>query len=367
VVTALSDKLPVRRGAAAEALCRAGAVDPLPQVRLLLKDDDATVRLRTALALAYRRERDAIPVLIALLRDLTPSQLWPAEDVLRALAGEQAPALPLGNDEAARLKCHDAWAAWWRDHGARADLARLDPQQRQLGYTLVVVQTDNGTGRVVEVGMDGKPRWQISGLSYPLDAQMLPGERVLIAESSGGRVTERNLKGEILWEKKIASPITCQRLPNGNTFITTYNQFLEVDRTGKEVSSASRSHRTALKLRDGHICCVADNSYLRLDAGGKEVKRFAVNGVNTVGALDVVPGGGVVIAEVFGNKVVEYNAGGKVVWQATVQAPTSVVRLRNGNTLVGAWNTGMVTELSPAGKVVWQCKIAGEFSRARRR
>src|SRR5262249_21425105 len=67
LLAALKDGHPARRSAAPEVLCRAGLAETRPEVRRLLGDTDATVRLRAALALAVAKEKDAIPVLIDLL------------------------------------------------------------------------------------------------------------------------------------------------------------------------------------------------------------------------------------------------------------------------------------------------------------
>jgi HEAT repeat protein len=370
VVQALADADSVRRAAAAEALCRAGAKDQGPAVRRLLADRDAGVRLQAALGLAGMQDRDAVAALIDLLAVLPPEQAWLAEEALGRLAGGAAPAVPLGTDAAGRKRCRDAWDAWWKKDGARADLARLTEGDRPLGYTLVVVQTDNGAGRVMEVDAGGRVRWQVGGLQYPLDAHVIGGDRVLIAE--GGRVTERNFKGEVLWEKAAGSPFAAQRLPNGHTFIAANNTLTEVDRGGKEVVAhplpRPESVMAVQKLRDGQIGYVTnDGTCVRLDASGKEVRRWPVGQVLTRGGLDLLPDGGAVVAQVYANKVVEYNRDGKAVWEAAVEHPTSVVRLRNGHTLVAAWNTGQVVELDRAGKAVWQYKVQGEMSRARRR
>lgn len=368
LLQSLVDPLPVKRAAAGEALAHASPADQLATVRPLLQDREPLVRLRVALALAERRERDAIPVLVALLAELPSSAAWEVEDLLRSLAGEQAPAVPLGSDDVGRRACRDAWAAWWKEHGDRVDWARLQPGQRVLGYTLLVMQVDKagGGGRVVEIDRDGRPRWSVGGLGYPLDAHVLPGNRVLIVE--GGRVGERTFKGDLIWEAPAADAIAAQRLPDGNTFIVTRGRLFEVDRARKEVWS----HKLAgvmcgLKLRTGQVACLAGGQYLLLDTSGKVLKSWPVPDVLTVGGLDALPSGGIVVAQVYANKVVEYDAAGKVVWEAAVDHPTSVVRLRNGRTLVAAWDTGRVVELSPQGKVVWEHKANAEYSRARRR
>src|SRR5439155_12575694 len=120
-----------------------------------------------------------IPVLIDLLASLPPGRGRQVEALLLQLAGDTAPLVGLGQDEASRKKCRDAWAAWWHEHNGKVDLAQLDGLKPLRGYTLLVMLD---AGRVVEVDADNKPRFQIDGLEFPLDAQMLPEDRVLIAE-----------------------------------------------------------------------------------------------------------------------------------------------------------------------------------------
>src|SRR5207249_1728317 len=106
-----------------------------------------------------------------------------------------------------------------------------------------------------ELDRDGKLRWQIRGLHSPFQAQVLPGDRILVAEYAGGRVTERNLKGDILWQKSVPSAMQCQRLPNGNTFIVSPTFLVEVDSAGKEIFQERQlgSLVAAKKLRNGQI------------------------------------------------------------------------------------------------------------------
>jgi HEAT repeat protein len=356
LVKAVDDRLPLRRGVAGVALWQAGVAQQRPAVRKLLQDPDGDVRLRVALALAEDREKDAVPVLIAILGDLPPEQALRAEDFLRRVAGEHAPAVALGTDEASRHKCRDAWTAWWRDNAATADLGLAGAHQRFLGYTTIIFVNPS---KIVELGPDNKQRWEIVGLNYAYDAQVLPGDRVLIAEYSSARVTERTTKNEIIWEKRLGNPISCQRLANGNTFIATRSQFLEVDKTGKDVSTVNRAQmdiNAAMKMRDGSIVCVTQaGTCLRLDATGKELKSFPVGQV-ILGGIDVTPQGHVLVAQYNNSRVAEFDMDGKEVWQAQVQLPTSVFRLPSGNTLVASQNTAQVVELDRAGKVVWEYK-----------
>src|SRR5262249_18636048 len=142
-----------------------------------------------------------------------------------------------------------------------------------LGYTLLCDCTRN---RVYEIGRDGKERWAIDNVLFPVDAWVLPGNRVLIAEYNGRRVSERDFKGKILWSKDglPGTPVNVQRLRNGNTFIATQMQILEVDRTGKEVYKIDgrtfRGITAACRARNGNIICLAQNGQcLTLDTTGK--------------------------------------------------------------------------------------------------
>ena len=46
------------------------------------------------------------------------------EGIYRLAEDKNPPQVSLGTEEATRKKCRDAWAAWWRDHADKVDLAR---------------------------------------------------------------------------------------------------------------------------------------------------------------------------------------------------------------------------------------------------
>lgn len=375
VVKALEDKIAIRRGAAGEALCQGPG--SREAVRKLLADADPGVRLKVGLALAATNDRAAVPVLIALTAEPTGESALAAEDYLRRLAGDGVPAAVAavtGTDADARTKRRDAWAAWWDTQASRTQLAERLPAgnlpQRYQGYTLLI-QPQNG--QVMELDAAGKVRWQINGLANPQDAQVLPNDRVLITEAGGQRVTERNLKGDVLWQKAFAGgwPVGARRLPNGHTFVVARNQIVEVDRSGREVYSIARPSNdvmSAQKLRDGRIVVVSSQSQLvLLDAAGREIKSSRLQGVTNFGN-DVLPKGGALVPLSWQNKVIEYDADGKVVWEATVQQPMSAFRLPNGNTLVSSqqWPPKVI-ELDRTGKVVGETTAATYVHKATRR
>jgi HEAT repeat protein len=372
VVRALSDSQGVRRAAAAEALCLSGDRAHLPAIRRMLADSDSVVRLKVALALAGIGQRDAVPTLIDILAELPSAQAEPAEEYLQRLAGENAPNSPSGDETATRKKRRDAWAAWWKTNGNRVALVDRYPptsMERYLGHILLVIAN---TGEIMELDRDRKVRWRLTGLMNPRDVQVLGNDRILIAEWNAQRVSERNRRGDILWQKQTQGcyPLSAQRLRNGHTFIACQNKLMEVDRAGNEVYSISRPNDVimARRMRDGQIILVSSNSQcIRLDTTGKQLKSFNLQMVWQTG-VNILPTGHVIIPATWINRVMEYDTEGKVVWQVTSTQPCSADRLKNGNALVAPqqWPS-KVTEVDPSGKQVSEIAVANFPYRIRTR
>jgi HEAT repeat protein len=377
LIEALADRLAVKRAAVGVALARGRVSDQLPAVRKLLRDADLNVRLQVAEALVVSREREAVPELIALTTEpsLTTAQALRIEEFLCRLAEEKAPPLCLGADAAARRKYHDAWKAWWDAEGAKLPATRLEEAAKLRGHTLIVLLD---LGRVADLDATNRVRWQVDELDFPLDAQYLPGERVLVAEHEGNRVTERNSRNEILWEKKVGQPLMAQRLPNGDTFIGTRSQVLEVDPSGKEVYHWAPPNgeqiMKAQKLPNGDVAVVTQagagfgvRNFVRVNARGEELQRFFIDLRTSGGRIDVLANGHVLAPEKDSNRVAEYDGHGNVVWEAVFEQPVAAVRLPNGNTLVTSFNQNRAVELDPQGKEIWQYRSNTRVTRAFRR
>jgi HEAT repeat protein len=374
LVKALNDPHRRKRGAAAESLIRASPTSRRPAYRKILQDLDLNVRLQAALAFFEARDKEAVPVLIALVAQLPAEQSWQAEEALYRMAGEDPPRIAQAKEPTAARRS-EAWSTWWAERRERIDLARIEAGQKQLGYTLVVLNGSRVNGdQVVELDRDGRVRWQITRLATPRDAQVLPGNRVLIAEEYGGRVTERAFEGKILWEKRVQAPIACQRLANGHTFIGTRHQLLIVDRDGKEVSRYSQavngqSFATALRLTDGSWGGVMSDyvTFRRLDGGGKQLASFALDFYSIIGNIEPLPNRRLLVPEYRKNRLAEYDASGRLVWELGMQQPTSVVKLPNGNLLVSSWTRRWFGEINRKGKVIHEQQLDGMPCRVRRR
>jgi HEAT repeat protein len=367
LVKALDDKIGVRRGAAAVALCRRGAGANLPAVKKLFKDSDMEVRLSAAQAvLTAARDKDAVPVLIDLLARLPVDRVWEAEELLTLLAGDKGPSVAVNGDAAAREKARDAWAAWWTNNRDTVDLAKLDPaEQHELGYLLIVENQTPGKafGRVLELDGAGKVRWQVENVPGAQDAQVVGGNRVLIIDNNGQRVSERETStGKILWEKPVNSAFRVQRLANGNTFVAGRNVLVEFDRAGKEVFNQQRPNEYLLdakKLRDGQIATLNNQgAYVRADAAGKEVKAYQASfDVNFgLGGGEVLANDHVLVSSPNTGKIHEYDAAGKMVMEAAVPVASNFFRLSNGHTLVTSQNQQHIVELDKTGKIVNEMK-----------
>ncbi len=371
LVGSLGAREGIKRAVAGEVLARAGLAGRVADVRKLLADREPMVRCRVGLALLESRDRDAVPVLIDLLREVEPEQSAGIEETLLYLAGDRAPADVSGYCEADRQRRVKGWLTWWKERGQEVDLARLDLHNRQLGYTLLVLYGINN-GSVREIDRAGKVRWQINNLNYPIDAQALPGDRVLICEYRGRTVTERDLQGRVVWQYNPPTyPISARRLPGGITLVVTRMGLVEVDRQGKEVWRSNHTSVAAgARMRDGSsIVVLCTGQIIRIDRQGKVLKSFQAGGaVTPLGAgVDVAPDGRILFPLYSQNKVVELDAEGKRIWEAEVRTPGSVCRLPGGKVLVASRLNPLVQELDRSGKPVWTHQVEGRLMRASRR
>jgi len=367
----LEDKLPAKRLGAALALYRTGIEEVRPAVIKLLKDPELSIRFRFAMLLGEAKERQAIPALIEMIPDVKSHELRQIEDLLERIAQDKAPKRPQDGADAKQIR--DGWSTWWQDNSEKIDFAKLDLTPKVLGRTLILERLLNvkqASGRIYEIDKDGKTIWEIEGVRYPIDAKVIAEDRVLISESTTRTVTERNFKGEVLWQYhcQIAA-YNVQRLPDGNTFLNCRNALIEVDKDGKEVFRHDLTANpcvAAEKLKSGDIAILStQGQYTLLSPEKKELKSFKTEPTSIYGAT-VLPNGGVLVASPSAGKVLEYDPDGKVVWEAAIQGAMGASRLPNGNVLVMTVNgrAGTIIELDHEGKEVTKHATEGRPFRA---
>jgi hypothetical protein len=284
--------------------------------------------------------------------------------VLFALAGDNGPAVSIGEGAAERRHCREEWAKWWKEHGETVDLAVLDDRERLIGLTLGI---EYNTGRVWECGPDKKIRWEIKGLRGPMEAQVLSNGRVLLCESQAQLVTERDFLGNIKWEKNIGgSPTGCQRLPNGNTFVSTHNSVMEFDRAGKQLYNFNIGGSNAIrKHRNGNVIFANDKDIVEVTTENKPVRTIPLPAGGRYVGLQELPGDRFLVGDSTRGRVLELDNTGKILWEGQVAGTCGVWRLPNGHTLVAA--NHRVVELDRAAKVVWEMPSEGYVRRVHRR
>lgn len=364
LVKALKDRMAARRASAAVALCRGKALSQILAVRELLKDPDVNVRLRTSQGLAQLGEKEAIPALIALLKDLPLEQVWDVEDYLSQIAGDKTPMEVVTADAGSRPKAVAAWTKWWTENKATVDMGSVEGFRRESGF-FVVTESWNpafNSGRVLEADAAGKIRWEIRSLQYPTDAQVLRGGNVLVVENHN-RLTERDRTGKVVGlDRYYTSIFQVERLRDGNTFLACRNHLYVIDAKGNPTFTHNYTMNSILaakRFRDGSMAYVSyGGHYVRLDRTGKEMRNFYIPnwGLYSPNGAELLPGDRVVLTESRMNKVIEFGPDGKAVWECSVMNPLVPFVLNNGNVLVPGNNQQTIYEIDRKGKIVKEYK-----------
>jgi hypothetical protein len=169
----------------------------------------------------------------------------------------------------------------------------------------------------------------------------------------------------------VNTPIACQRLPNGHTWISTNHRFFIVARDGKEISAYEPEQaffiHSAQRLRNGHVVIVSMDGEIReVDPSGKVVRSIPLTVRGSWSGIEGVPGGRYLVTNLGQGLVQEIDAAGKVVWEYRVGGACYASRLPGGNTLVVSNNSGLI-EVDRNGKTVWTQPISTALWRAHRR
>jgi hypothetical protein len=366
---ALTDSRTVCRGAAGFVLGRSPDDGLRDAVRKLLADREPRVRFRAAQGLLAGQDKTAVPALIGLLLEPPGELAWQVEDILSRIGGEGQPVVPAGDTAENRTRRRDLWLTWWDQNKAKIDLARLDQEPAYRGLTLVPEMHAN---KVWECTANGKVEWELAtGLQCPIDAQVLPGNRLLVAELNGNRVTERDRSGKVLWEHAVNTPIACQRLPNGHTWISTNHRFFIVSPDGKEVSAYEPENgffiHSAQRLRNGHVVIVSmDGEVREIDPGGRVLHKVPLAVRGSWSGIEGVPGNRYLVVNNGHGLVQEVDTAGKVIWEYKLAGACYASRLPNGNTLV-VNNSSGILEVDREGKTVWDRPVGSSVWRAHRR
>ena len=272
-------------------------------------------------------------------------------------------------------------------------VARADdkPARRVLG---------SDKGKVALVEPDGKVAWEVPIKGQAHDLALLPNGNILFS-TGPATVVEMTPAKEVAWSYTSRpmdgydGPVEVhafQRLPDGLTMIaeTGNKRLIEVDRDGKIVRQVAlqvdhphphRDTRMARKLDNGHylVCHEADGTVREYDPEGRVVWSYELDlnnrpkspghgveghGNEVFGAIRL-PDGNTLIAAGNGNRVIEVDPKGTIVWSLEQdELPgiklawvTTLERRPNGNLIVGNCHAGpanpQLIEVTRDKKVVW--------------
>ena len=239
--------------------------------------------------------------------------------------------------------------------------------------------------RTAIIDESGQVEWEYRGRSR--DGFVLPNGNVLIAWSDV--VQEVTRDKQVVFEWKLSPENreigTAQRLYNGNTLITELGpqpRLLEIAPQGTlvltvplqpETDNAHMQTRMARQLRNGnylvpHLLAFSikeyrpDGTIVRTlptdlaELGGRPAENWPFTAIR----LD---NGNTLASLTHGNKVVELDPAGTVIWKVDnshvnnqFRDPCGAQRLANGNTVVGSHGaaTGVsIIEVNPQQQIVW--------------
>jgi outer membrane protein assembly factor BamB len=295
------------------------------------------------------------------------------EETLYRLAENKGPTDTIsGVSLDARAKTAAAWAKWLDDNKNAIDLTNLSDRESYLGL-VTIAEYDNQVGQingqVWEGPRGGQKRWTFGGVIGAMDAQSLPNGRILVAENSANRVTERDTKGEVKWEYRIpfnGNPICCQRLPNGNTFIASYNMVMEIRPDKTEVYRYTPGPQfyifSAHKAKNGDIVAItAQGQIIQMDSKtGQQKHAVQTQTLGNWCSVEMMPNGNYLVASMSTNNVKEVDRKtGQEVWSKPFPGAFRATRLPNGNVLVASMTSKQVAEIDRGGTIRWSVTCQG--------
>ncbi|MEI6773110.1 MAG: hypothetical protein WCL90_16270, partial [Planctomycetota bacterium] len=323
IIDAIGGKNALAKTVCAEALAIINPELFKKEALSLLDSDEPRVRYKIALTFAKLGDKRSIAPLVNSISSVSQWESSLLDHMLRKLLPSNMPALGLSQPELQK-----EWAKRTADT-SKISVALLTVSARNYGKTLVVLLD---AGKVIMLDSSNNILWKIDGLQFPLDAQILTDETVLIAEHQGNKVTERNKKGEILWEKKIDGPLAVQKLEDGSIFIASKSNVVFVDQKGKELSEFTPPNAEPIMkaniASNGDLCLVLSTlqgnaKFVRFDKNKKTVASYDIDVRTSGGKVDILPNGNSLITEVYGNRVIEFNNEGKEVWQFECEQPVA--------------------------------------------
>ena len=320
-----------------------------------LQDSDREVRLHAAKPLIELKQAVALPCLAELAASAVDSAGEEAAEILMSLSGRDTGSLTHG------------WKGWLGAGMPGLDWNRAASGSQDRGFTVVVLFDGESGGKVTRHGPGGDIVSETTGLLGPNDVEVLPGGRLLIAERNAGKVTERNRRGEIIWQQTMpGSPVSAVTTRHGTIAVATFRELLEVDREGRALHALTHASgfRAVRKSGDGKLAAVTGDGHLLIINHDWKVESTAFikeigHGAGYWCGLEHLRSDRWLVALGGAGRVAEIDSAGNIHWQASVPTPVSAHRLSNGNTLVSSFEKKAMIELDPQGREVSRKVLEG--------
>ena len=258
------------------------------------------------------------------------------------------------------VKTMERLGTWLEANKGKIQL--IKPTSSKLSNPILLVENMNPekkSGRVLLMGEKGGILWEIINLNSPNDAKFNQG-RVLISEAGNNRVTERDIRGNILWEKQIQNPFYVQKTSNGNIFIAARNEIVELDSKGKEIFKHSVSGQTILAARKSgpteYLVLQYSGNLAKINSKGSELSKgiipfptnFGLNGAT------LLADGKILVSVPTINKIMEFSDRGNLLHEYDSTAPGIATRNMDGTILTSNLQANKLVKIRRDGKVLWE-------------
>lgn len=258
------------------------------------------------------------------------------------------------------VKTIERLGTWFEANKGKIQLIKSS-SSRLLNPILLVenMNPEKKSGRVLLLGGKGGVVWEIINLNSPNDAKFNQG-RVLISEAGNNRVTERDIRGNILWEKQIQNPFYVQKTSNGNIFIAARNEIVELDSKGKEIFKHSVSGQTILAARKSgpteYQVLQYSGNLAKINSKGSELSKVIIPFPTNFGlnGATLLADGKILVSIPTINKIMEFSDRGNLLHEYDSTAPGIATRNMDGTILTSNLQANKLVKIRRDGKVLWE-------------
>jgi acetyl esterase/lipase len=201
-----------------------------------------------------------------------------------------------------------------------------------------VLYTVGPAHKVIEMDAEHRPVWEYGeaeGLQHPLAAERLPNGNTVIGDARLGKVIEVDPTRKVVWQYENPDMAnmrmrSCRRTGGGTTLIAieAAGKIIEVDRAGKIVwtfqTEPKRTPYQAHRLPNGNtrVGLADPGEVVEVDKTGKVVRSIAGARddlkMSWVSGTQLLPGGGLLISDYTGTRLIEVDSEGKLVHELAV-------------------------------------------------